>query len=114
MYGFVFFGLKREISNFFVHFHEKDPSTKRDAMPERCRRLFHDEESPGTHGPATLARYLQPGALDGAHCVRRRAVPRTPGNQQENCAASARDSRARVDWLAGETKRQPHHTHFRL
>ena len=35
VYGFVFFGLKREISNFVVHFHEKDPSTKRDAMPER-------------------------------------------------------------------------------
>ena len=30
VYGFVFFGLKREISNFVVHFHEKDPSTKRD------------------------------------------------------------------------------------
>src|SRR5271154_2867866 len=37
MYGFVFFGLQCEVSNFVVHFHEKDPSKKRCAMPQRKR-----------------------------------------------------------------------------
>jgi hypothetical protein len=37
VHGLVLFGLKREISNFVVYFHEKDPSTKRDAMRERKR-----------------------------------------------------------------------------
>jgi hypothetical protein len=37
MYGLVFFGLQGEVSNFVVHFHEKDPSKKRDAMPQRRR-----------------------------------------------------------------------------
>jgi hypothetical protein len=32
MYGFIFLSLKREVGDFVVHFHEKGPSPKRDAM----------------------------------------------------------------------------------
>ena len=35
MHRLVFFGLKREVGNFVVQFHEKDPSKKRDERPQR-------------------------------------------------------------------------------
>jgi hypothetical protein len=32
VHGFIFLGLKREVGDFVVHFHERSPSPKRDAM----------------------------------------------------------------------------------